>query len=405
MTGRQMSRSRASRAGLSRLARVARRAAVPAVGALALWGVAPAVASASSGGWQLNGVGLSEVIATSSKGNVKVTDTKFPLIGTMAVECEDTVEGTAGAGGVGSVTKWTTSKCAALGGCEKSSTAVMTPLNLPWHTELAVVEGSIRELLVSGGKGTPGYKIECKSAGVKIEDSCSATLSTTTTNTTGGVTATFNSGEKLACTDGGAGSGSLEGSQSITATGGGKLSTATEKSAIWQANHNEIFTSKAINWKGGRLTLSDNIAGYGEIAVECEDAGSGTAGSAGTGEVTEWTPSKCVAARGKHCESEEAIEALNLPWHTELVFSEGKTIEAIASGGKGTPGLKLKCKASGEKFADECPVARPTMKNGESGVGATFDSSISCTEGRTGEALVEGSQTLKLTNGELLGIA
>jgi hypothetical protein len=405
MTDRQMSRSRASRAGLSRLVRVARRAAVPAVGALALLGVTPALASASSGGWQLNGVGLSEVIHANWKGTMKLTS-KVPIFGSEAVQCEEAAEGTVGAGGVGEVTKWTMSKCAAVTTCETKGAVVVTPLNLPWHTELAVVEGSIRDRFVSGGKGTPGYKIECKILGGISEDTCIGTIGTTTTNVTGGVTAAFNAGEKLKCSyDEGTNSGTLEGSQSVTASGGGTLSTGTETSAVWRNNFGELGGASAINWKKGRLALSDRIPVLGEVGVECEDAGSGAAGANGKGEVTEWTPSKCVKTSGGRCESAEAIEALNLPWHTELVFSEGKTREVITSGGKGTPGFKLKCKAAGETIADECPVASPTMKNTENGVSETFGSFLSCTEGSGGEALLEGGRTLKLTNGELLRIA
>ena len=155
---------------------------------------------------------------------------------------------------------------------------MVEPLHLPWHSELAVVGGALRDVLVSSGKGTPGYKLECNVIGIHIKDECTATLSMGTTNSVSGVTAMFNPSEKLSCTQGGSGSGSLEGSQSIQASNGGKLSTEMEEPPTWLAGGKPIVSAAAIGWKG-TITLSDSISSIGTVAVKCEDTGSGFVGA------------------------------------------------------------------------------------------------------------------------------
>ncbi len=394
-------------AGITRTAQVVRRMMVPVVGALALWGAAPAVASTQAG-WHLSGKPLTESIATGWKGKLKLTDAKVPFVGSVTVECEDAAEGSSGAGGVGAVTAWTTSKCAAVKGCEKTGAVVVKPLNLPWHTELVTVEGTVRDVLVSGGKGTPGYEVECKVTGsLPLQDECTGTLSTTTTNTESGVTAAFNASEKLNCTLGGSGSGSLEGSQSILAGGGGKLSAEAEGPLTWLGNGVSLAEANAISWKG-TLTLSDSISTIGTVAVECEDTGSGTAGPVAAGEMTKWTMSNCAGTAHSSCEGTgETIEALHLPWHTELAYVEGRTREVITANGKGTPGFKLKCKALGSNITDECVAVPSTnMTNTKSGVTAAFDGErFTCSLGRAGAGELEGSQAIELAGGRLLQVS
>ena len=156
--------------------RFARWVLVPVVGVLVLCAAVPALASARVG-WRLNGTPLTESVGNSWKGKVKLADTKASV--PMTVECEETAEGSSGTGGAGEVTKWTMSGCVGLEGCGKTGVEV-TSLNLPWHSELAVVEGTLRDVLASGGKGTPGFKLVCKVLGLRVEDECSGTLRPTT---------------------------------------------------------------------------------------------------------------------------------------------------------------------------------------------------------------------------------
>ena len=111
------------------------RTMLPGSRALALWGAAPAIAQANVG-WRLNGSPLTGSIATSYKGTMKLSD---PGLFSLGAECEDATEGSSTFGGVGEITQWTASKCVSIDVCEKS-TSTIEPLNLPWHSELVLVE-------------------------------------------------------------------------------------------------------------------------------------------------------------------------------------------------------------------------------------------------------------------------
>lgn len=381
------------------MTKVARWAMVPMVGVLALLSAGPAFAGTSAA-WRLNGVPLIESTPTTWKGTMKLTDTK--AAGPVGGECQVTAEGTSGVAGAGEITKWTASSCAPLEDCQKNLAVEIEAVNLPWHIELAKVEGAIHDSLVSSGKGTPGYKIKCKVLGSKVEDECTGTLRATATNTTEGVTSTFNAAEKLACTFGGAGSGVLEGSQKITPNNGGKLSAEAEEPPVWLGNGVQLAAANNISWKG---TIAMSILRNGGTnQVNCEDAGSGTAGAGAAGEITTWTTSNCGG--NALCSSAGAsIQALHLPWHTELL--EGAR-EAFTETGKGTPGFKLTCKSTGETFTDECTkstgyVPFAPLTNTETGTTAAFNKreELTCVQGH---AFFEGSQAISLNSGALLHV-
>ena len=167
--------------------------------------------------WQQGGKGLSEAAATAWKGTMKLTDSET----TNTVECEDTVEGTAGPGVAGTVTKWTASKCTTTKGTCVSP--VMEAVHLPWHSELNISAEKTQDTITEGGKGSPGYQMKCTVLGIKVTDECTATkLSTSMENATASVEALFD-GEKLNCTVGGWGKGSVEGTQLVEAIKGGRL--------------------------------------------------------------------------------------------------------------------------------------------------------------------------------------
>jgi hypothetical protein len=388
--------------GSMRTPRLLRRGITLILGALALCGAAPAIASAHVG-WQLNALPVTGSVATTWKGNLKISDSKT-VIGTAAVECETTAEGTAGVVSVGKVTAWTASKCTAVTGCEKSGAASITPVNLPWSTELATVEGKVRELAVSGGKGTPGFIIKCRAAGVGLVDECLGTISTTTTNVTGGMSAAFNTGEKLKCSLGGAGSGTLEGSQSITASEGGTLSTEEGLALGWRESGGQLTGKEPLTW-GGTIGLTDANSLY-KLGLKCEDAGSGAAGPGVEGEVKSLTMSNCVPSGSSNCERTGAsIEAINLPWHTELATIEGALTDDLAT----SAGLKLKCEVAGfGTVTDECKaLPGPRMKNTSSTtVTAEFEGvRFTCSLGSSGEGELEGVQTIKSSTGAELSVA
>jgi hypothetical protein len=172
--------------------------------------------------WRIAGGALGEAVATSWSGKMKLSDPKAP----ESLECEVKAGGKAGLLGSGEVTEWTSSGCvgkfAESGVCEKNKYTTLEAVNLPWHTELFTEAGVVHDVLENGGKGAPAYKMTCVVLGIHEEDQCTGGLNLALTNVAGGVSAAFNATEKLNCTRGGSGSGTVEGTQTIS-TSGGKL--------------------------------------------------------------------------------------------------------------------------------------------------------------------------------------
>jgi hypothetical protein len=374
---------------------VTRRLVIAASAALALLCVAPALASARVH-WRLNGQPLSETTATKGKGTVKLTDTKYPIVGTVAIECEDTVEGSAAPAAGGSVAKWTLSKCvAANSACEKAGTVEMQAVNLSWNAELLAAGSGVNEKLQNSGKGMPGFKWRCMIFGIYTEDVCTAPLVASTTNVASGVSATFVAGEKLNCADSGEGTGKVEGSTSVEATNGGKLSAELEKPPLWRVNGTPITAATAVNVRG-TIAMSDVVPIFGTLEVECEDTGTGLVGPSEISEMTKWTISKCVNKQG--CSGPtSSIEALRLPWHGELYSVEG-AVRNLTSGGA----FKFTCTASGETIKDECEwVPAATLTNAATDVTAAWREKRTCSVGKSGAGNIVGSQEISTTSGTL----
>jgi hypothetical protein len=382
-----------------------RRTMVVLVGALALWVAVPAIASAAPATWKLNGSSISESVATSWSGKVKLVDNGA----TQGVECAETAEGSVGASGTGEVSKLTLSSCVGLPGCE-SSGATASALNLPWHTELSSVEGTLHDKLVSGGKGTPEIKFLCKVLRVKVEDTCSGTFDTIVTNVTGGVNAAFNASEKLTCSIGGSNKGYLEGSQSVVASKGGTLS-AVASPPVWLSEGLPIEgEGKAIESGEGKVSLYV-FSQVGTLGVRCEEKARGVAGVAGAGTITELTFSKCEDAPFEsECRGKYSIEAAHLPWKTSLSFGAKEAVdETFAADGAGNPDFVLKCETSVGNYSSECAVPLAYLTNtAGAGVFGEFQESpeTGCTGAAHGSARFwESHQTIYLSAGLKLRVS
>jgi hypothetical protein len=373
--------------------RLPRWALLPVVGLLVLWGAAPALASGVAR-WRLNGVPITEsAVVVKWKGTVKLTDTKAPVAGSVAAECQESGEGTVGTLAAGTVTSLTLSSCTNIKNCAGPR---MEAVNLPWNVELAPVAGAAQMQLLNGGKGAPGIKLRC----ALLTETCSGTPTASAANSPGGVSVTFNTSEKLNCTEGGTASGLLEGSQSIEAASG-KLSAEVEEQPVWLANGTQILAPNAVGWKG-TLKLSDTVPAIGTVTVSCEDTGTGQAGAGASGELGKWTISNCTPSGA--CQSSASIEATGLPWHTELALVEG-VVRDLYVGAPGARGYKLKCKTTGgEVITDECPwLPATTITNTENGVNLTYKKeSRTCTQGTGAGAELSGSQAVSLSAGGLL---
>ena len=346
--------------------------------------------------WRQGSAKLSASVATKSKGTVKLTDE-----GHGEWECEATGEGPAGLGAVGEETKWGTSKCTVVSGsCEAGKAAELKAVNLPWHSELLIAGGVGYDTITSGGKGAPGYKVECTVGGIlKVVDECTATtLKTSMTNTMGGVDATLD-GEKLKCSVGGAGKGLVEGTQLLEAAKGGELEVTAPE---WRQGGAKLSASVATKSKG-TVKLTDE--GYGEW--ECEGTGEGSVGLGAVDEETKWSTSKCAVIPGS-CEAGKAAElkAVNLPWHSELLIPGGASYDMITTGGKGALGYKMECTVGGVlKVVDECTgtTLKTYMTDVTGGVDATFDGEkLKCSTGGAGKGTLEGTLLVEATKGGVL---
>ncbi len=383
-----------------------RRMMLVVVAALALSAIVPALASAQTT-WALNYQPVSKSTAVEWNGQLRMNDTTVP----QDVECTEKAEGSVGTAGAGEVTKLTVSKCTGVKGCEKKETGTtIIPRNLPWHTELVLVGGALDIRLVNGGKGTPGFKDECIIGGaLKLADECSGAFSATLTNAESGVTAAFNNSEKLTCTEGGAVSGIVEGSQSVTASGG--TLSAQKEEPVWLKGGLPLEgEAKLTEWSKGTISLYAP-GGGGTFGVRCEDSGEGTAAAAGAGTITKFTMTKCERAPFESvCDGKYSLEATHLPWKTELYFGLGGLVgEFFTQNGAGVPDIKMECEwGSKSGVITECEGAHmgKITNNTEQGVLAELaEGGLSCSGLRSGARLYESHQTINLTSGQTLHVS
>jgi len=131
--------------------------------------------------------------------------------------------------------------CTAQSGCQASPAPVVWPVNLPWETEVELMEEESKtffvDLLTSAtGTKTVGYELECTILGVKSSDECTTAtaaseLTLEGTSLLGNFTDAFTelAGLKLGvCTFAGGETGIVEGGGTFALTGGGELTASSE---------------------------------------------------------------------------------------------------------------------------------------------------------------------------------
>ncbi|HEV3319690.1 MAG TPA: S53 family peptidase [Solirubrobacteraceae bacterium] len=346
--------------------------------------------------WLLNGKPASGAVSVGvHASSVEFGDAKggYFFGEEIKVRCEATGTGVAGAGVAGELTSLSLSNCKPTrGSCVKPT---VEALDLPWHTELQAHEGAVRDLLANGGKGNPGYKLVCVGEG--ISDECTGATSVATAIVAAGVTGAFDgSSEAGSCSRGGAGTSRYGGSLLLEdPAASGTIAVSGGPRHFWLKSGQEAESAVAVEPKFASFRVTDAKGGtFGErVTVECEVGAIGTVGPGASGAVSSWTASKCVPKNGTCLHS--SVEALGLPWYSELISVEGTLRDVIASGGKGLPGYKIKCEG---ESADEC-VGNTTMaaENHPEGVTTIFDSrseKLTCTHGGAGAGSLEGTTTL-----------
>ncbi len=180
-------------------------------------------AASGTGKWQWSEVTSTEEVRL--KGSLKITDTKVPIVGKVAVECSFEAAGYVGPGEHGRITeiKMSAAQCRNVENCEKVEKAEAR--DLPWQVEQA---------LESTGSGEPGLDIECKVLGITKADECISEAekpeSLNFENRAAGselfVLATFQNTSKAKCSVGGAGSGETAGNFAVSKTNGAGLKAA-----------------------------------------------------------------------------------------------------------------------------------------------------------------------------------
>ena len=128
-------------------------------------------AGLSLGEWLVGGKAPEAAVAVASKGPLKIElqPTLSDGGGYIEIECSETGEGAVGPGGEGEAAGVKLTGCKAVEStnslCKAGASTPVTALDLPWRTVLVTTEATTRELVIEGGKGLPGYKVECGSLG------------------------------------------------------------------------------------------------------------------------------------------------------------------------------------------------------------------------------------------------
>jgi hypothetical protein len=354
--------------------------------------------------WWQGGAKLSAAAATKSKGKVRLEDREGPI----AVECESSGEGTVGPGAVDKQTSWTLSGCVPTAKgfnkkgeevanlCESVKATGTKIVDLPWHSELAISGGSLRDALSAEGAGVPGFQIECKTPLGPIADKCTPTtsqISVPVSNVAAGVDASFYREGFYKCAAGGT-EGVMETTQLIEAATGGKLETH-----IVAGTYSKLTSSVSVK-DTGTVTIEDK--GFSSMGIACQMEYVGTAGSGGKGTITNGFASNCLPTG--LCSSVTRVEAIGYPWVTELAESEGIIRDKIVSGVE-TPGWKFTCSTVGGSFTDICNMTvGPQLVNGlEGNVFARFGEAVTfCKDGGSeNDGVVKGELTIAPASGAI----
>jgi hypothetical protein len=335
--------------------------------------------------WQQGKAKLTEAQTTKSKGAVTLFDEKLG----SEMECESTTEGSVGPGAVGKLTAWKLADCKATpkainragkevtNSCTKAKSAAIT--GLPWKSELTMVEELYLTDPVSSEGKELGFKTVCESALGEVEDKCTPEkekekLFPLLSNGTGGVNETFPGYPEvwLKCNLGGAEGGRLQSTQLVEATKGSAL-----EANLVEGTFTKLTSSKAIKAKGN-LTIEDR---GDKLAAECSFTLEGSVGAGSAGKLTSMTGSECKPPAemknekgeeiGNACATVKAIYPVNLPWTTELVETEGKIRDKIASGGAA---WHFTCEVALSNMEDECGIAvSPRILDNSENVFALFN--------------------------------
>ncbi|HEY3829820.1 MAG TPA: hypothetical protein VGL57_11540 [Solirubrobacteraceae bacterium] len=346
--------------------------------------------------WQQNGSALTKATAVTGESTL----TLETIVGSR-YSCAILRKGTVGPGAAGEFTSITSPSGAKAipctithSGTECESQVEIEAVGLPWHTEITTES---RNLLTASHE----WKITCKDSAHEVTTNwCLLPRSTALVNVSGGVEQAYDSiSEHTSCFYG---SHFVMTGSELLKTSSGTLSIGTSATKVpWLLSGVGLSKSIATPWKG-KLSVVDSK----DLGIECEDTAEATAGLYGGGTITKLTMSNCKSVH--FCENSKpmSIEALHLPWNTEMV-SEGSAQDKIVGAGNGTPAFSLSCAALGVIETEVCTGAlRAEATNGVGGVNAVFDDpeKLKCELVGSGgklEATLSGTQSITASGGTL----
>jgi hypothetical protein len=91
----------------------------------------------------------------------------------------------------------------------------------------------------------------------------------------------------------------------------------------------------------GELEFEDSKTSLGAVRLKCKVVSVGTVGPGAEDTIEKVTTSGCKVVKGT-CGS-PTVEAIHLPWKTELTEIGGEVRDVLKSGGTGLPGYKSTC--------------------------------------------------------------
>ncbi len=210
--------------------------------------------------------------------------------------------------------------------------------------------------------------------------------------------------------------------QTVTHNVSGQTTSETSfKTPIdWESNGKPVTLSGAVKAEGSLVLEDRGMA----VTAECVVKAEGKSGITGGGEVTKVTGSKgegvvlCHLSKTGFCEgSSVEMEAVNLPWKTELVDEpvkneKGEVLRYEVRNrfyGSVAPGLKWKCKDGSTVLSDSCVgEVSGNVEDVSSGVPVEFDAKsphLTCSGSGSGTGSLEGALVFTSTEGSVLSVS
>jgi hypothetical protein len=222
------------------------------VAVFAFCAFAAASAFAVNPEWLIGGVAVLAATSVQTTGHIRLSDTKAPIIGTATIECNGILDDTLNTEGKKEIAEVLSStgvlikpvtltsalvagtglSCTSIAGCEGTD-AEAWPDNLPWNTQLELLNGQVVEHIFGNGTDEPGWHVFCLVFGIGTSDLCEGLDYTLIENMLTGsendllVNFVEPPSVKANCVEGGVGSGQVSSTDGLNSTLNGAVITVS----------------------------------------------------------------------------------------------------------------------------------------------------------------------------------